>query len=36
MGLGLLFSCFVDDAAAAPTMAAHSGDDARQPLPDAA
>jgi EmrB/QacA subfamily drug resistance transporter len=36
MALGLAASCFVDDAAAAPTMAASPGDDFKHPLPEAA
>ena len=36
MALGLVFSCFVDDAAAAPTMAASPGDDFRHRVPEAA
>jgi EmrB/QacA subfamily drug resistance transporter len=36
MALGLVASCFVDDAAAAPTMAASPGDDFKHPVPEAA
>ena len=36
MALGLVASCFVDDAAAASTMAASPGDDFKHPVPEAA
>jgi NADH:ubiquinone oxidoreductase subunit 5 (subunit L)/multisubunit Na+/H+ antiporter MnhA subunit len=36
MALGLVFSGFVDDAAAAPTMAASPGDDHEHRVPEAA
>jgi hypothetical protein len=36
MALGLVVSCFVDDSAAAPTMAASPGDDLKRTVPEAA